>query len=425
MEKQPRGSLYTKNNRYYARVYYYVDGVRKSKDCKTEVEVGKPNTREGKRNYRIATQKLAEVLSVFELASSAKISDKQNQMFSDAVSDWVERQRGLKPASTIAGYQKAANDVMIYFGEVSPVRTIDLTSSMVEHYISWERQRRQPDYEGQYKRRSAYADGSGVENTIKHRTTLIRSVLRDAQRDGIVNRNVASSRESHIDLPSPQQRGFNVLSEAEAEHLLRCLADEPLWFQVAVHLALLLALRREEVIGACESAIDWANQRIDVTKTVTQQSLDGKNIITEKPSTKGKKVKSLKLISPLDQLIQELIDEHAKNKIIFGDSYDHTYDGYLIRYPDGKRVPPDSLTQRFHNFVRKHGLKEIRFHDLRHSCASILYAMGVDLLTIQEILGHANLSTTLIYTHIINDRRDQALEKMSDRLTRENDKNQN
>lgn len=238
MEKQPRGSLYTKNNRYYARVYYYVDGVRKSKDCKTEVEVGKPNTREGKRNYRIATQKLAEVLSVFELASSAKISDKQNQMFSDAVSDWVERQRGLKPASTIAGYQKAANDVMIYFGEVSPVRTIDLTSSMVEHYISWERQRRQPDYEGQYKRRSAYADGSGVENTIKHRTTLIRSVLRDAQRDGIVNRNVASSRESHIDLPSPQQRGFNVLSEAEAEHLLRCLADEPLWFQVAVHLAL-------------------------------------------------------------------------------------------------------------------------------------------------------------------------------------------
>jgi integrase len=422
VEKQPRGSLYTKNNRYYARVYYYVDGVRKSKDCKTEVEVGKPNTREGKRNYRIATQKLAEVLSAFELASSPKISDKQNQMFSDAVRDWVERQRGLKPASTIAGYAKAANDVMLYFGEVSPVRTVDLTSAMVEQYIAWERMRRQSDYEGKYKRRSAYADGSGVENTIKHRTTLIRSVLRDAQRDGVVDRNVASSREGYINLPTPQQRMFQVLSEAEAGHLLQCLEEEPLWFQVAVHLALLLALRREEVIGICESSIDWANQRIDVTKTVTQQSLDGKSIITEKPSTKGKKIKSVKLISPLDRLIRELIDEHKQNNIIIGDSYDHTYDGYLIRYPDGKRVPPDSLSQRFRNFVRKHGLKEVRFHDLRHSCASILYAMGVDLLTIQEILGHANLSTTLIYTHIINDRRDQALEKMSGRLTGKNDK---
>ena len=110
----------------------------------------------------------------------------------------------------------------------------------------------------------------------------------------------------------------DVSDPQEAERLLRCLADEPLWFKAAVYLALLLALRREEVIGACESAIDWANQRIDVTKTVTQQSLDGKSVITEKPSTKGKKVKSLKLISPLDQLIQELIDEHAKNKIIFG-----------------------------------------------------------------------------------------------------------
>ena len=67
-------------------------------------------------------------------------------------------------------------------------------------------------------------------------------------------------------------------------------------------------------------------------------------------------------------------------------------------------------------------MPHIRFHELRHSCASILYAMGVDLLTIQEILGHANLSTTLLYTHIINDRRDQALEKMNRRLTGENDK---
>ena len=57
MDRQARGSLYTKNNRYHARIYYYVNGERKTKDCKTGVEVGDPNTRKGKHNYRVATQK--------------------------------------------------------------------------------------------------------------------------------------------------------------------------------------------------------------------------------------------------------------------------------------------------------------------------------------------------------------------------------
>lgn len=120
-------------------------------------------------------------------------------------------------------------------------------------------------------------------------------------------------------------------------------------------------------------------------------------------------------------MIKKLVEEHKKNEIIFGDSYDHTWDGYLIRYPDGKLVSPNALTNKFDQFVKKHNLKPIRFHDLRHSCASILYAMGVDLLTIMEILGHAQLSTTLIYTHILNDQRNSALNQMGQQIMGEID----
>lgn len=60
----------------------------------------------------------------------------------------------------------------------------------------------------------------------------------------------------------------------------------------------------------------------------------------------------------------------------------------------------------------KNGFKAVRLHDLRHSCVSILYANGVDLKTIQEILGHTQLTTTLMYTHMINDRKSAALAQM-------------
>ena len=108
--KEPRGSLYEKNNRYYVRIYYYVGNTRKSKDCKTGIEVGDKTTRKGKQNYKAANQKMVEALSSFEVMNRADISSNKEQMFSDTVREWMDLQRGLKPPSTVAGYQYAAND---------------------------------------------------------------------------------------------------------------------------------------------------------------------------------------------------------------------------------------------------------------------------------------------------------------------------
>ena len=64
-------------------------------------------------------------------------------------------------------------------------------------------------------------------------------------------------------------------------------------------------------------------------------------------------------------------------------------------------MKPNFITQHFDILLSKHNLKKIRFHDLRHSCASLLYANGVSLKEIQEWLGHSDISTTSnIYTHL-------------------------
>ena len=67
----------------------------------------------------------------------------------------------------------------------------------------------------------------------------------------------------------------------------------------------------------------------------------------------------------------------------------------------GERMRPNYLTEYFPKYIAKHGMPKMRFHDLRHSCASLLLANGVPLKQIQEWLGHSDFSTTAnIYAHL-------------------------
>ena len=67
----------------------------------------------------------------------------------------------------------------------------------------------------------------------------------------------------------------------------------------------------------------------------------------------------------------------------------------------GNLITPDHLTQRFGKLLKKNGLRHIRFHDLRHSCASFLVSSGIPMKQVQLFLGHSNYSTTAdIYSHL-------------------------
>jgi integrase len=81
--------------------------------------------------------------------------------------------------------------------------------------------------------------------------------------------------------------------------------------------------------------------------------------------------------------------------------YCNDYLEYIYVNEMGERIKPNFITQNFAITLMNNNLKKIRFHDLRHSCASLLYANGVSLKEIQEWLGHSDISTTSnIYTHL-------------------------
>ena len=101
------------------------------------------------------------------------------------------------------------------------------------------------------------------------------------------------------------------------------------------------------------------------------------------------------------QMLISLRAQQAENRRLCGNCYCTKYEGYICINEIGERLNPNYLSECFKRFLQSNDLRVIRFHDLRHSCASLMLASGVPLKQIQEWLGHSDFSTTAnIYAHL-------------------------
>ena len=97
---------------------------------------------------------------------------------------------------------------------------------------------------------------------------------------------------------------------------------------------------------------------------------------------------------------------------LFGKGYQRN--DYVFKWPDGRPFEPDYVTHHFAKVLARNGLPHIRFHELRHSCASLLLNNGCNLKDVQEWLGHSDIQTTAnIYGHLDTARK----QEIADRLT--------
>jgi integrase len=111
--------------------------------------------------------------------------------------------------------------------------------------------------------------------------------------------------------------------------------------------------------------------------------------------------RTLPLVPVFLELLLQLLGEQQKNRALYKDSYNNQYQDYIYVNKLGERIKPGYITQHFPLVLKKYNLRRIRFHDLRHSCASLLLANGVSLKEIQAWLGHSHYSTIAnIYVHL-------------------------
>lgn len=161
-------------------------------------------------------------------------------------------------------------------------------------------------------------------------------------------------------------------------------------------------LRRSEAIGLKWDAIDFQNDTITIRHTVVSCYIDGKRVQKAQDITKTKfSMRTLPLIPAFKELLQHKKQQQNEFQRMCGKSYNKDYLGYICVDEMGRLLSPHYLTEAFAKLLKKHGLRKIRYHDLRHSCASLLLANGVPMKQIQEWLGHSDFSTTAnVYAHL-------------------------
>lgn len=178
--------------------------------------------------------------------------------------------------------------------------------------------------------------------------------------------------------------------------MLEVIKDDPL--ELVINTTAYYGLRRSEVLGLKWSAIDFENKMIKINHKVVE--IDGKLLGKNKMKNKTSN-RTLPLIPQIEKLLLMEKQKQAHNKNLCDKSYCGKYFDYVCVDPLGELLKPNYLTQHFRILQDNNKLKRIRFHDLRHSCASLMLANGVPMKQIQEWLGHSTFQTTAdIYAHL-------------------------
>jgi integrase len=177
-------------------------------------------------------------------------------------------------------------------------------------------------------------------------------------------------------------------------------------------------LRREEVCGLKWNAVDFQYKTITIRHTVGEVSINGKQKLILKDSTKNQSsFRTLPLSDFIANKLLEMKMKQDKMKEFFGNRYNHDFDEYIYVFENGDLVRPSWVTYNFRKLLQDKGMRKIRFHDLRHSCATLLRHEGVPMEDIQKWLGHSAITTTeSIYAHFDEGKNKQTLETISDAL---------
>ena len=233
-------------------------------------------------------------------------------------------------------------------------------------------------------------------NTVIHYHAIIHSALKYAVKTDMLVQNVADK----VDRPKKNSFQPVFLSAEEMQKMFEALRGTKLELPVLV--AAFYGFRRGEVLGLKWDAIDFERGTISVIRTVTTITLDGKQTEIEQQSAKTKSsLRTLPLIGSFREYFLQVKEAQELNKQVCGNCYNHVYDGFVFVDELGERMRTNYLTSAFPKFLEDHGLRRMRFHDLRHTCASLLLSNGISMKQIQIWLGHSTFSTTAdIYAHL-------------------------
>ena len=372
------GRLYEKYGTYYAVLTYKDKNNNKARKW---IPTGIPYV---KGNKKKAETKLDECI-----ADNKHLEYKENEkpLFTELITEWLGNQnkKMLKDKlakSTYEGHLTYVKKHIIPYFEPLHLHIDEVTAEHIVNYYN---------YKYYNDGRKDKKKGGLSIPAIKKHSQILKQVLTEA----VIRHQIIVNPAQGVPLPDKYIQEFNgvFLTQDEANVMLQAFKGHEL--QAMICVTLYYGLRRSEVLGLRWQAIDFDKNTLMINHTVVKNlSVEYKN----KTKTTTSK-KTYELLPAVKDILLKLKAQENNNRKTFGKTFKDS--DYIFKYADGGLYRPDCITRSFQRVLKSHGLPPMRFHDLRHSTASILYDKDYDIKKIQDWMRHADIETTLqIYTHI-------------------------
>src|SRR5215213_6704770 len=305
----------------------------------------------------------------------------------DYLKRWLKDVEDTVRRSTYEGYEYAIRPHIV--PALGRIKLKDLTSA---HLRSFYRDR---------------LDSGRAPATVHKLHVVLHKALKAAVADGLIPRNAAAG----LKLPRITREEIDPLTEEEARRLLETVRGDRL--ETLYVLALNTGMRQGELLALKWDDVDLERGVLRVRRTLTHAN---KSFVLGEPKTK-KSRRTIRLTEGALQALRSHLSRQLEEMERIGSLYQPG--GLVFATTTGTIINPSNLRNRSFKPLLAHArLRPIRFHDLRHTCATLLLSRNVNPKIVSELLGHANVAVTLdTYSHLLPDMQATAVDAMEDALS--------
>ncbi|MCY7477649.1 tyrosine-type recombinase/integrase [Paenibacillus larvae] len=237
-------------------------------------------------------------------------------------------------------------------------------------------------------------EGRLSNGTIQYIYRVLKNILERAKEWGLIKVNPIIG----VKKPKVGRPEIHFYDEVEAQEVISALDKEPRTWRLFILGSMIGGFRRGELLALEWTDVDFDNMTLSINKSISL-TVDG-HAVEKEPKSKS----SIRIVDMPEWYMDELkIHKHEwkKEKLFVGDKWRGGDKQYVFHAGFGKPFHHTYPTEWWNGFTKRHNLKRVRFHDLRHSSATLLIEAGASMKAIQERLGHSKHQTTAdIYAHI-------------------------
>ena len=306
---------------------------------------------------------------------------------------WLDTVKPSLAPGSVTEYTRLLRLVTAYFNETFPdLKLKDVTALHIQQYYN-------------------HLHGKGLKGkTVRCYHSFLHSAFKYAVKVDLIPFNPTE----RVELPRKEKFEGTFYTKEELEQLFEVFKGDRL--ELVIHIAAYYGLRRGEILGLNWDSIDFDKKTITIRRKVSGSYLNGsgEKLRIENELKTAASIRTFPLIPHIEKMLKERKRLEEYYSKLLGDGFDREFDGFICRDNTGKLITPNYVSRHFKTVLDKNKLKPLRFHDLRHSCASLLVANGVPMKGVQEWLGHANYTTTAnYYSHLDYSSKIESAEKIA------------